>query len=175
MENQINLQALTKEEAVNITYVKEAWTGKEVRTVISTMRNKNNTPLKGVKVGDIAPVLNHPGVIFKIQKGIAYIVILTTEPKYLGIIEPVSGRGIDGYFTTSIHVKPVEELEGTILSSFDNKKQLKRITQLLAGYYSSLFNNIKKIKNVQTFQKGDATGIPTIGTGSEAPLRYRCG
>jgi hypothetical protein len=123
----MNLQALTRHEIIELTHQKTTWTGKEVRTALSSMRIKNvgNITPENIRIGDVfgGTFLNHPCIVIKMTKTHIWRIALTTNPKCSGVIMPCISRWFPtSWFTSSIIQFQKEEIVSHIVGTFDNRK-----------------------------------------------------
>src|SRR6478609_5782444 len=133
------LNALTRDQILGLTQTKHAWTGAEVRSVVSTMKSvKNLFPTK-LKEGDIVYHLGHPCIIFRIKGELAYIALLTTEETCAANLGTYASRFISGNYTSTITVVKTASVVDKFCGILDDRKKLWEIKRNLKAHYLNLF------------------------------------
>jgi len=138
----MNLQGLTRQEALELIKKKSTWSDKEITTLISSMKGKLTLVPTMLKPGDIHTcngLMGHPAVIFKIDGEDVYSVLLTTEPSTPGILKKCDSRWFENsYFTSTVVKNNKSDLINDIKTVYDNNRDLKEMTKLLKSSYAKI-------------------------------------
>lgn len=131
----MNIQSLTKSEAIDIARTKEKWTSKELVMMVSTLKSVG-LQTDTIKVGDIHAALGHPAVVFKVYQDLAYSVLITSDDTCLSIIKKCNSRFFpNSYLTGTIIVSSKEKALASLFKIYDNNKELRWLKNYLKNIY----------------------------------------
>lgn len=136
----MNIQSLTKAEAIEIAKIKTNWTNKEVIQMVSTLKGTRlETTI--VRIGDVHTTngLGHPAVVFKIADNTVYSVLLTTDETCLAIIKKCDSRFFpDSYLTGTVTVMPKDKVLANLYRTYDNNKEIQKLKKYLIDIYKHI-------------------------------------
>lgn len=126
----MNLQSLTKEEALNLLSSRPHLNIKDFKVILSTLKASNNRfKVDKIKVGDIFKITTlgcHPAVIISIKGGVCYALLLTTEKTTENILGSITSRYISGYITSTLITISISNVTDKIYTIYGNSRELSK-------------------------------------------------
>ena len=139
----MNLQGLTKREALELVQDNPHLTSKDFKTIIASLKQSRDvlTKPKKVKVGDVFhhAGLRHYFVVLKKEKDYNISAMLTTKGDNINVLEETDSRFLRDSFITSTLIKSEDEhILDNFITTYENNAQLRRGKDLIRSMYSRI-------------------------------------